>query len=313
VIGPTDPNRLMSMSASLDPAGTHGGPLLETLVATRLKFTGRFTWTTMPERLQARGVSWKIYSSPQGRVLDNVLTYFKAYKTGSTLANLAFKPTYPSDFLTDLAAGRLPKVSWLLTGVGQTEHPEFSTPSAGEAEVLRLVNAIISHPKTWAKTALFVTWDENGGFFDHVPPPTPPKGTKGEFVTVPTLPAAAQGIRGPIGLGFRVPMIVVSPFSRGGLVCSDTLDHTSTLRFIETRFGVEVPNLTAWRRAHTGDLTSAFNFAAAPRFKRPALPSARKVAICSTLTPPKVPNEPFPKQASGKRGKPSGIVTKKKN
>ena len=68
---------------------------------------------------------------------------------------------------------------------------------------------------------------------------------------------------GPIGLGFRVPMIVMSPFSRGGFLCSDTFDHTSMLRFLETRFGVEVPNLSAWRREVTGDLTSAFNFAGA--------------------------------------------------
>ena len=86
------------------------------------------------------------------------------------------------------------------------------------------------------------------------------------------LPAAAKGIRGPIGLGFRVPMLVVSPFSRGGLVCSNTFDHTSTLRFLETRFRAKVPNLTPWRRRATGDLTSAFNFAAKPNYGRPALP-----------------------------------------
>jgi phospholipase C len=104
-----------------------------------------------------------------------------------------------------------------------------------------------------------------------VAPPTPPNGTKGEFLTVSKLPAAAAGIRGPVGLGFRVPMPVVSPYSRGGLLGSDTFDHTSILRFLETRFGVELPNLSGWRRKVTGDLTSAFNFAAAPRTKAPAL------------------------------------------
>jgi phospholipase C len=67
-------------------------------------------------------------------------------------------------------------------------------------------------------------------------------------------------IQGPIGLGFRVPMLLISPFSRGGLVSSDLFDHTSVLRFLETRFGAEVPNLSAWRRATVGDMTSAFNF-----------------------------------------------------
>jgi phospholipase C len=78
-------------------------------------------------------------------------------------------------------------------------------------------------------------------------------------------------VAGPIGLGFRVPMLVVSPLARGGFVCKDRFDHTSTLRFIETRFGAEVPNLTAWRRSITGDLTSAFNFARVDQ-SVPALP-----------------------------------------
>ncbi len=146
------------------------------------------------------------------------------------------------------------------------------------------MNALLAHPDVWRKTALFVTWDENGGFFDHVAPPTPPPGTKDEFLTVANLPAAAGGIRGPIGLGFRVPMLVVSPFSRGGLVCSDVFDHTSTLRFLETRFGVRVPNLSRWRRKTTGDLTSAFNFAARPNANRPALPRPGAVT-CSGESP----------------------------
>jgi phospholipase C len=311
VIGPTDPNRLMSMSASLDPSGTHGGPLLETLVAGRSALAGHFTWTTMPERLQARGISWKAYTAQQaGGQFDNVLPYFRAYRPGSKLAKLGIEPTYPGDFLSDLAHDRLPQVSWLTLGLTDTEHPGFSTPMAGELAARQVVEALISHHKIWARTALFITWDENGGFFDHVAPPTPPRVTKGEFVTVPTLPAAAAGIRGPIGLGFRVPMLVVSPFSRGGLVCSDVFDHTSTLRFIEKRFGVEVPNLTAWRRRTTGDLTSAFNFAAAPRFGDPHLarPDDASSAACTAPTPLTSTAGRFPRQEPGRRGRPSGIV-----
>src|SRR5207244_2506347 len=128
--------------------------------------------------------------------------------------------------------------------------------------------------------ALFVTWDENGGFFDHVPPPAAPPGTPGEYVTVKPLPDVAQGIAGPIGLGFRVPLLVASPFSRGGFVSSEVFDHTSLLRFIETRFGAEVPNLSAWRRAVTGDLTAAFDFVA-PDTSVPSLPP-------TSLTDPRV-------------------------
>ena len=73
------------------------------------------------------------------------------------------------------------------------------------------------------------------------------------------LPADAKGIRGPVGLGFRVPMLVLSPFSRGGHVASEVFDHTSQLRFLEERFGVRAPNISAWRRRHAGDLTSALH------------------------------------------------------
>ncbi len=315
VIGPTDPNRLMSMSATIDPAGAHGGPLLQT------NLTGRrnaFSWRTMPEQLSAKGVSWKVYNDPAGGILDNVLTYFKQCTPGSKLNAQGVKPTYPADFLSDIARNKLPQVSWVLTSIADTEHPDFSTPQAGETAARAVVQAILSNPKIWQKTALFITWDENGGFFDHVTPPTPPKGTAGEYLTVAKLPSDtnsllgdAEGIRGPIGLGFRVPMLVVSPFSRGGLVCPDTFDHTSTLRFLETRFGAPVPNLSKWRRGITGDLTSAFNFAASPKFAKPSLAKPRAGdTSCSpgNSTPVSSTAGAFPKQESGKRKLPSGIV-----
>ncbi len=209
--------------------------------------------------------------------------------------------------MTDVQRGHLPQVSWLLLGLGQTEHPGFSSPQAGQTGARQVVEALVSNPKLWRKTALFITWDENGGFFDHVAPPTAPKGTKGEYLTVSQLPQAAGGIRGPIGLGFRVPMLVVSPFSRGGLVCSDTFDHTSTLRFLETRFRVPVPNLSRWRRRTTGDLTGAFNFAARPKYAKPALPGTGAMT-CSGSPPVAPTKQPFPKQAKGRRRRPSGVV-----
>jgi phospholipase C len=316
VIGPTDPNRIMSMSATLDPSGAKGGPLLETLLATRTQTAGKFHWTTMPERLQARGVSWKVYQDPAAGILDNVLPYFAPFNKPGELHDRALGVKFPHDFVSDVAHDSLPKVSWLLTGLGATEHPEFSTAVAGEIATAQVVRTVMSNPKVWRKTALFITWDENGGFFDHVAPPVAPKGTKGEYLTVSPLPPAANGIAGPIGLGFRVPMIVVSPFTRGGLVCSDTFDHTSMLRFLETRFGVEVPNLSAWRRGITGDLTSAFNFAAKPRDGRPALPSPGTVADAScgpgTTKPAIVRHQAFPRQERGTRKRPSGIVKPKK-
>src|SRR5258706_12890054 len=92
-------------------------------------------------------------------------------------------------------------------------------------------------------------------------------------MTVSPLPADASGVAGPIGLGFRVPMLVISPFSRGGWVCSDVFDHTSTLLFLERRFGVEVPNLSQWRRDTVGDLTAALDLAASADTSLPSLPA----------------------------------------
>jgi phospholipase C len=172
----------------------------------------------------------------------------------------------------------------------QTEHPPAPV-SYGELAAAQILGALASNRSLWAHTALFITHDECGGFFDHVPPPTPPPGTPGEYLTSATLPPAAGGIPGPIGLGFRVPMLVVSPFSRGGFVCSDVFDHTSPLRFLETRFGAEVPNLSAWRRGVTGDLTSAFNFVHPDR-SVPALPRPR-------LTDPRVVHSSCVTQAAG--------------
>ncbi|HEV3228338.1 MAG TPA: alkaline phosphatase family protein, partial [Solirubrobacteraceae bacterium] len=277
VLGPTDPNRLYSMTATLDPDGKHGGPSLQTLVSNRTQTFGKYNWPTYPEQLQAKGISWKIYGTPDGNFGDNVLAYFAAYQQNPQLAANAFAPTFPANFQADCAAGTLPQVSWVLASLVQSEHPPAAV-TQGEVAASQILNALTSNPAVWAKTALFITYDENGGFFDHVPPPTAPPGTAGEYLTVNPVPSIAkdrQGnpVLGPIGLGIRVPMLVVSPFSRGGLVCSDTFDHTSLLRFLETRFGPEVPNLTPWRRSVTGDMTSAFNFVAAPDAAVPKLPT----------------------------------------
>ena len=101
VIGPTDPNRLYTMAASIDPDGKNGGPLIQTLDVNRSSFFGRLTYTTMPEQLQARGISWKVYSSPDSNILngifsDNVLSYFKNFQDpASPLYQKAFGPHFP--------------------------------------------------------------------------------------------------------------------------------------------------------------------------------------------------------------------------
>jgi phospholipase C len=276
----------------------------------------------MPEQLQARGISWKVYSSPDSNILntifsDNVLSYFKNFQdTTSPLYKNAFLPQFPADFLADAASGNLPQVSWVLASLVDSDHPPF--PSLfGESTLAGMLGALSLNPAKWAKTVLFVTYDENGGFFDHVPPITAPPGTPGEYITAPAVPdpTLVGSFSGPIGLGFRVPMLILSPFTRGGFVSSDLFDHTSILRFLETRFGAEVPNLSAWRRAAVGDLTSAFNFAA-PDQSIPSLPSTLQaipqvVQECLASlagTAPYAVSSPqtSPTQESGTARKPSG-------
>ncbi len=277
VLGPTDPNRLYWISATLDPEGSRGGPVLETYVTSRPEHYGSLTWETMPQRLSEAGISWKIYQDPSSLAVLDPIPYFKAFFEPSTpaevaMASQATTPIYPATFVADVEAGTLPAVSWIIPDLAQCEHPA-APPEYGENLVQTILNTLVSNPDIWAHTVFFVMHDENGGFFDHVPPPTPPEGTEGEWLTVNPLPAAASGIRGPIGLGFRVPCLVISPFSRGGYLCSETFDHTSLLRFIETRFGVEVPNLTRWRRSVTGDLTSALALARPADYSVPSLPA----------------------------------------
>jgi phospholipase C len=168
-------------------------------------------------------------------------------------------------------------------------------PAAGENYLRQILEAFRSNPKLWARTAFILNYDENDGLFDHVVPPTPPVGTPGEFID-----------GAPIGLGFRVPCLVMSPFSRGGFVCGDTFDHTSTLRLIESRFGVEIPNLTKWRRETSGDLTAAFGFGAPPDPSFPSLPPTadalsvveRQVKTLPAPTMPSVQSMPKPEAAA---------------
>ena len=325
VLGPTDPNRLYTMAASIDPAGQNGGPILQTIIANRPSFNGRLTYTTMPEQLQTRGISWKVYSSPDENVLggilsDNVLSYFKNFQDpASVLHQNAFGPQFPIDFLADVAAGNLPQVSWIIGSVVTSDHPP--APSLfGENILSLIVDALTAIAALWAKTVLFVTYDENGGFFDHVAPVTPPLGTAGEYVTAPAVPdptvIGSPPIPGPIGLGFRVPTLIISPFSRGGFVSSDLFDHTSVLRFLETRFGAEVPNLSAWRRATVGDFTSALNFKAPdhslPNLPSPISPIQQVLQQCTAnlagQTPYAMPNpQTLPVQEAGTATRPSGV------
>jgi phospholipase C len=287
VMGPTHPNRLMQMSGTIDPAGKGGGPILITNSSPDVLFSVH--WDTMPEVLEDAGVSWKYYGPPGplytidtmrklGPTSDSVLAFFTQYENpASTLYQKAFDATFPNDFAADVRAGTLPQVSWICTPVGYDEHPP-APPFLGEWFTDQVLQALLSNPDVWSKTVLFHMYDENDGFFDHVDPPVAPPGTEGEYLSVDPLPADARGIDGPIGLGFRVPLLVISPFSRGGAICSETFDHTSQLRFIEERFNVKAPNLSSWRRSAVGDLTAALQLGHR-NVNVPTLPATRNDAV----------------------------------
>lgn len=296
-IGGTDINRLYSIAGTIDPDGWDGGlQFVDTQVANRPNYLGSFgakgKWVPYPELLSRAGVSWKVYSTPDGNFGDNVLSYFKDFQGSDPqlLLNAFGQTAFPIDFARDCLAGTLPQVSWLLAGLVDTEHAP--APIEWGQDITHTVLTALFNSGMWSKSAVFLTWDENGGFFDHVAPPVPPAGTQGEFLahdsaTGDTRDAGGASILGPCGLGFRVPLLVVSPLSRNTapsgppMVSSETFDHTSLLRFLETRFGVPIPNrdpstqtpgLSPWRRRTVGDLTGAFNFAAGAISAAPTLP-----------------------------------------
>ena len=310
ILGPTHPNRLMANSGTIDPAGLQGGPVTDTNATPDAVWN--CTWTTMQEVLEDAGVSWKVYSPSNAGVSgkyaslanyptwspalynpvanpeimgasDHVLPYFTAFRDPtSVLYRKAFTPTFPNDFAADVASGGLPSVSWLIPPLGFDEHPS-SAPTNGMYFTSLVLDALTSNPSVWSKTALFLMYDENDGWFDHVPPPTAPAGAPGEYLTAspPAIGDPSPGtlnIAGPLGLGVRVPMLAISPFSRGGHIATEVFDHTSQLQLVGRRFGVEVPNVSAWRRQTVGDLTSTL-------FRSPANASVPKLPATSVLMP----------------------------
>ena len=220
--------------------------------------------------------------------------YFHQYQNAASGTPLADRAKTGTDisangtlfdvFKQDVAAGALPKVSWIVAPEAYCEHPNWPA-NYGAWYISEVLNALTSNPEVWSKTALFITYDENDGFFDHIVPPTVPVSAKlgkstvdttGELFTGSADYPVADYPAGPYGLGVRVPMLVVSPWSKGGFVNSQLCDHTSIIRFIEQRFGaankvLHESNISPWRRAVCGDLTTAFDFRT-PNREVPALP-----------------------------------------
>ncbi len=298
VFGPTWPNRMCLMTGTIDPDGENGGPI----ISNRAPAAG-YTWTTYPERLQQAGVSWKVYQQ-QDSYGCNMLRTFRVFQqapAGSALHSRGMQVDPEGQFEYDAMHDKLPAVSWIIPTSFQSEHPDFM-PADGAAFVASKIDAIAANPDVWAKTAFILNYDENDGLFDHVAPPVPRLDTPHEFV---------GGL--PIGGGFRVPCIIVSPFTAGGWVSSERFDHTSVLQFLETFTGVREPNISEWRRRTFGDLTSAFRFRGAAS-KPPVLPDTSGPLLlarssAASLPKPVIPGsgQQPPRQEKGHRNRlPSG-------
>ncbi|MCU4348974.1 phospholipase C, phosphocholine-specific [Acinetobacter lactucae] len=303
----TNPNRKFIWTGTNGPTGAGVASVVNEFDGIGPSNEG-YEWTTYPERLQQAGVSWKIYQNMPDNFTDNPLAGFKQYRraneqSGQPVSNDvlvcpaydekidATQPLYKGiantmpdggflgTFKTDIAQGKLPQVSWLVAPATYSEHPGPSSPVQGAWYIQEVLNALTENPQVWSQTVLLVNFDENDGFFDHIPSPSAPsKDEKGvvqgkttlsdqqvsyEYFNHPAIataksqPATDGRIYGP---GVRVPMYVISPWSRGGWVNSQVFDHTSILQFLEKRFGVQEPNISPYRRAVCGDLTTAFDF-----------------------------------------------------
>jgi len=286
--GGTNTNRLFLWTGTNDPLQEGNGPAIDNSYD-NLEHdpAGGYTWITYSERLEAAGIRWQVYQNMADNFTDNPLAGFRSYRDAygglpGALAVLAERglATRDLDLLKqDVLEGTLPAVSWVVATAEGSEHPGPSSPAQGADYTAKVLDALTSNPDVWSKTVLLVNFDENDGFFDHMPPPAAPSfsddaheqltgdssvDTTGEYhlYLAPDVDAEGEALQfKPYGMGPRVPLYVISPWSRGGWVNSQVFDHTSIIRFLERRFGVREPNISEWRRAVAGDLTSAFDFA----------------------------------------------------
>jgi len=336
--GGSNPNRVFAWSGNNDPFKLGNGPVVGNAYD-NLNFDpgGGYLWTTYPERLQAAGISWQVYQDMEDNFTDNPLAGFKTFRdahAGAAGADPALKMRGLTtrdipQLKLDVIAAALPQVSFIVATAEGSEHPGPSSPAQGAQYTASVLDALTANPDVWSKTVLLLMFDENDGFFDHVPPPAVPSYIRWDADPAQAVLAGASTVdtaaeyharksdegldsdlflHRPHGLGPRVPMFVISPWSKGGWVNSQVFDHTSVIRFLEQRFGVMEPNISPWRRAVCGDLTSAFDFvtpdnSAAFLHTLPdtAAAAARAHALLTTTTPapPELPD--LPTQASGIR------------
>jgi phospholipase C len=333
ITGGTDTNRIVFMSGSnYNPAVREAGrnctsadaeinnlrcSVHGTMPTPGYTYSGSaFNWPTLPELLQEKGISWRIYQDPNnnwGGLLHGGLAFqsFRQSTPGSPLYENGMSKWTIDQLAQHVQAGTLPSVSWILPTPAQSEHPGGPSSAVEGANFINTVlTALTSNPDVWSKTVLFICFDENDGFFDHMAADAVPsldasgnllgKSTvdiTGEYLDTQGNPSLnGQNSSGdvmnvrPWGLGPRVPMYVVSPWSRGGWINSQVFDHTSVGRFLEQRFNITVPAISPWHRAISGDLLSAFDFVNPNDGVFPKLPdtSNYKAVVADQLSKPAV-------------------------
>lgn len=252
ILGPSFPNHLFSIAGEDANVDTNPGVLrwgCDAPPATSVEQRAPdgtitrtfpcFDFQTLGDVLDARHISWKYYAPG----LDQSGYIWSSF---DAIRHIRFGPDWQShvvsysQFATDAASGTLPAVSWLVEPGGVSDHPPASI-CAGENWTVQQINAIMSNPAEWAHTAIILTWDDFGGFYDHVRPP--------------------PGPNPQIQYGFRVPAIIISPYARPGYVDHTVYTFSSMLKFIEDTFGL--PSLTSLD-GQANDLLNSFDFSQQP-------------------------------------------------
>ena len=211
-----------------------------------------FDFTTLADRLEEAGISWKYYAPGIGQ------SGF-IWSSLDAISHIRFSPLWEenvvpdTEFVTDALCGHLPAVSWIVVGSGKSEHPPAST-CIGENWTVDQINAVMQGP-LWNSTAIFLTWDDFGGFYDHVPPPNVDR----------------------YGLGPRVPLLIISPFARHHHISHTVYEFSSLLKFVETRFGLEP---LGDRDSAANDMLDSFDFNRHPL--RPLILEPRTCAGAAT-------------------------------
>ncbi|WP_461396685.1 phosphocholine-specific phospholipase C [Flavitalea sp.] len=341
----TDPNRIMFWSGTnSDPdkraAGINCTDKDSEPVNQRCWITGKhpdpgytykgsaFKWATLPDVLEAAGVSWRFYQDPNNNwtgAMHGCLAFesFRTAKPGSPIYEKGMKHWSLEHLTNDVANDTLPAVSWILPSRDDSEHPGGpSSPYRGADFTHAVLTALTSNPEVWSKTVFFLTFDENDGLFDHLPAPAVPSyNLDGTIAGKSTIDLAGMyfdnnrklnkrnyldpvdtisGDLRPWGMGPRVPLYIISPWSKGGWVHSEVADHTSVAQFIENRFSVQLPGISPWHRAVSSDLLSAFDFKHPNDAVFPAMPATNDYASVEAAlkslpraSPPEIPEPLF--------------------